>query len=239
MARRLQQQPLPTAPPRPLLGYVTLIPGADTLAVAGTRLFVAAAFDTDSVAVSGPGLTWTSSNPAVCTVASNGLVTALAEGVAAIIATGNGAADTASIFVYTQNGWYAQTSSTSNPLRGVFFQADGRHGVAVGDAGTVVVTANAGATWMQRTSGTSAALHAVWFTHADTGWAVGNAGTVLRSTNGGASWARQLNVAASENLRAVRFVGTRHGWIVGASGVVLRTRNGGVSWTRSSPTASR
>lgn len=177
--------PLPTAPNRPLIGYVTVTPGADTLLVDGTRLFVAAAFDTDSVAVTGAGLTWSTSNSAVATVSSSGLVTAHSEGLVNITATGNGASGVASVFVYTQNGWYAQTSNTVNALRGVYFQGDGRRGFAVGDAGTLLSTSDAGNTWAVRTSGTMSSLQAVWFTHPDTGWAVGNAGTVLRTVNGG------------------------------------------------------
>ncbi|MBI5170780.1 MAG: Ig-like domain-containing protein [Candidatus Eisenbacteria bacterium] len=222
-------------PNGPLLGYVLLTPTTDTLQIGGTRAFVAAALDTYSVAVASPMLEWSSSNTAVATVSSSGLVTAVSEGVAQIVAAGNGAADTATVFVYAQDGWYVQTSNTGNALNGVFFQADGRRGVAVGDAGTLLTTSNAGATWTVRTSGTSAALNSVWFTHPDTGWAVGATGVVLKSVNGGLNWSR-VTVSASENLACVRFVGTRTGWIAGA-GVILRTTNGGATWTRSSPTA--
>lgn len=222
-------------PMGPLLRYVTLTPGTDTLQIGGTRAFVAAALDTDSVAVASPMLEWSSSNTAVATVTSSGLVTAVSEGVAKIIAAGNGAADTATVFVYAQSGWYVQTSNTANALNGVYFLSDGRKGFAVGNAGTLLATSNAGATWAVRTSGTSAALNSVWFTHPDTGWAVGATGVVLKSVNGGTTWSR-VTVTASENLTCVRFVGTRTGWIAGA-GVILRTTNGGTTWTRSSPTA--
>lgn len=222
-------------PNGPLLGYVTITPTTDTLQVGGTRAFVAAALDTDSVAVASPMLEWSSSNTAVATVSSSGLVTAVSEGVAKIVAAGNGAADTATVFVYAQSGWYVQTSNTGNSLRGVFFLSDGRKGFAVGNAGTLLATTNAGATWAVRTSGTSAALNSVWFTHPDTGWAVGATGVVLKSVNGGTTWSR-VTVSATENLTCVRFVGTRNGWIAGA-GVILRTTNGGTTWTRSSPTA--
>ena len=231
--------PLPTAPARPLLGYVVITPTLDTLQTGSTRAFVAAALDTDSVAVAAPSLTWRSSNSAVATVNSTGLVTAISEGVASIIASGNGAADTAQVFVWSQSGWFAQTSNSANNLNAVHFLADGRKGYAVGEVGTLLRTLDAGNTWTVRTSGTTSSLESIWFTHADTGWAVGSAGTVMKSVDGGATWARQNNVTAAEDLMCVRFVGTRYGWIVGASGVVLRTRNGGVSWTRVSPTAQQ
>ena len=226
------------APTGPLLGYVFVTPATDTLQVGGTRAFVAAALDTDSVTVASPQLEWSSSNTAVATVTATGLVTAVSEGVAKIVATGNGAADTATVFVYAQSGWYVQTSGTGSSLNGVFFQSDGRRGVAVGNAGTVLTTANAGASWTIRTSGTSAALNSVWFTHPDTGWAVGATGVAMRTVNGGVTWTRQTQVSASENLTCVRFVGLHHGWIVG-NGVVLRTTNGGLNWTRTSPTVNQ
>lgn len=227
--------PLPTAPLRPLIGYVALTPTLDTLMAGNTRVFIAVARDTDSVVVAAPSLSWRSSNAAVATVNSAGGVTAVAEGVADIIASGNGAADSARVFVFTQTGWFVQSSNTANALNAVWFLSDGRKGFAVGDAGTLLATTDAGQTWANRTSGTGAALQSLCFTHADTGWAVGGAGVVLKTENGGTTWSRQLNVTASENLMSVRFVGTHHGWIVGASGVVLRTRNGGVLWTRSTP----
>ncbi len=227
--------PIPLGPP---LSYVTITPGTDTLQFGGTRAFVAAAYDTDSVAVASPQLAWKSSNAAVASVSSTGLVTGVSEGVAQIIATGNGAADTATVFVYAQAGWYVQASGTSNALNAVFFQSDGRRGVAVGNAGTLLTTANAGAAWTIRTSGTSAALNSVWFTHADTGWAVGATGVAMRTVDGGAHWTRQTQVPATENLTCVRFVGLQRGWIVG-TGVVLRTTNGGLNWTRTSPTVNQ
>ncbi len=225
-------------PPLPPLSRVEIAPVSDSLAVDGTRLFTATAYDTADIAVGGAGFAWSTTNAAVLTVSGTGLATARGEGVASVIAAAGGKSDTATVFVYTQPGWYAQASNTSRDLNGVFFQPDGRTGVAVGALGAVVRTTDAGETWTTVTSGTTNDLHDVWFTSSTTGWIAGDAGTVLRTGNGGASWSRVLNVGASENLRGVRFADASRGWFVGSGGVVVRTANGGTTWTRTHPTAA-
>ncbi len=225
--------------PLPPLSSVTLTPETDTLLVGEQRQFVAVAADTDSVAVPGASFSWTSSDANVFQVSRTGRVTAMGEGVALLVAAAGGKSDTATVVVFYQNGWYTQPSATSNDLNGVFFQPDGRAGVAVGDAGTVVRTVDAGRSWFNEASSTSFNLNDVWFTTAATGFAVGNGGTIMRTRNGGATWSRLTTVPASENLNGVCFADTSRGWAVGANGVIVRTTNGGASWTRSNPTSQQ
>jgi len=223
--------------PLPPLSSVTLTPETDTLVVGQQRQFVAVARDTDSVAVAGAAFVWTTSDPGVITVSRTGRVTAMGEGVALLVAAAGGFADTATVAVYLQPGWYVQPSGTTNDLNGVCFQPDGRSGVAVGDAGTIVRTTDAGVTWQARPSNTAFNLNDVWFTSAQTGFAVGHGGTVMRTRDGGSTWSRLLNVPASENLFGVCFADTSRGWVVGGSGTILRTGDGGATWTRRNPTA--
>lgn len=224
-------------PPLPPLNSVDLVPSGDSLFVGDTRQFVATAYDTLDVAVPGATFVWTSTNAGVITVNSNGFATAHGEGSAYVIASANGKADSATVFVHgAQAGWYGQTSNTSSILYGVHFLADGRTGFAVGALGKLVRTLDAGGTWVTLTSGASTDLNSIWFSSPSTGWIAGNAGVVLKSTNGGGAWVRDLGVNASEHLKCIRFVDVNHGWAVGTSGVVLRTANGGASWTRTHPT---
>jgi photosystem II stability/assembly factor-like uncharacterized protein len=227
---------VPVLPP---LSSVTLTPETDTLLVGEQRQFVAAAADTDSVAVPGATFSWSSSDVSVFQVSRTGRVTAMGEGIARLVAAAGGKADTAIVVVLYQAGWYQQASATANDLNGVFFQPDGRFGVAVGDAGTVVRTVDAGRSWFNEPSSTAFNLNDVWFTTAETGFAVGNGGTVMRTRNGGATWTRLTGVPAAENLMGVCFADTSRGWAVGANGVIVRTTNGGASWTRSNPTAQQ
>ena len=226
-------------PPLPPLSSIVITPATDTLVVMQQRLFTAVARDTNDAVVSGAGLAWASSDPGVFTVSGSGLVTARGEGVASLFASGGGAADTATVAVIVQSGWYVQPSNTTNDLNGVFFQPDGREGWAVGDAGTVVHSTNAGASWGNQPSNTAFNLNDVWFTTASTGFAVGHGGTVMRTRNRGASWTRLGTVAAIENLYGVCFADTSRGWVVGSNGVTLRTGDGGATWTKAYPTVQQ
>ena len=187
--------------------------------------------------VANPVVTWASGNTNVFTVSASGRVTGVGEGIAPLFAASGGQADTSLVAVYVQPGWYVQPSGTTNNLNGVYFQRNGFDGVAVGDAGTIVRTTNAGASWGAQPSNTAFNLNDVWFSTASTGFAVGHGGTIMRTRDGGTSWTRLLNVPASENLYGVWFADTSRGWTVGSNGTVLRTSDGGNTWTRSNPTA--
>ncbi len=223
----------------PPLSAVILTPVTDTLVVAQERVFSATALDTLGAPVSGASFDWVSNDPGVFTVNSQGRVTAVGEGSALLIVSAGGRADTAIVFVYVQNGWYAQPSATSNDLNGVAAHSAGRIVVAVGDAGTIVRSADAGASWATRTSNTSFALQDVWWASASIVYAVGNSGTVMRSSDAGLSWARLTNIPTSQNLFGTWWIGTTHGWAVGSNGVIVRTRDGGATWAALNPTSSQ
>jgi photosystem II stability/assembly factor-like uncharacterized protein len=225
------------APPLPPLSAVQITPPLDTLVVGGQRQFTAVALDTNSVVVAGAAIGWSSGDPGVITVSSSGLVTAVGEGVTQVIASAGGLADSATVAVFFQPGWYAQPSGTTSNLWGAFFLPDGRNGWAVGDAGTIVHTTNAGASWATQVSSTSFSLRAVWFTSDQVGYAAGFGGTVMRTQNAGVSWSRITTLAASENLNDICFADAAHGWTVGANGVIARTDDGGATWTKSFPTS--
>jgi photosystem II stability/assembly factor-like uncharacterized protein len=119
-------------------------------------------------------------------------------------------------------------------------QGNGVHGLAfptrgdgwfVGDAGTIMRTADGGATWSRQRSGTTSALHGVAFVDANTGYTVGAAGTVLRTANGGSAWARRTSHTTLD-LTGVAFVDRRRGLVVGEQGLILSTANGGLTWQR-------
>jgi photosystem II stability/assembly factor-like uncharacterized protein len=226
------------APPLPPLSRIVVTPPLDTLVVGAQKQFTAVAYDTSNAAVSGAGLTWTSGNGAVATVSHTGLVTAVGEGVTHVYASAGGKVDSANVVVYFQNGWYTQASSTTNSLWGVFFLPDGRNGWAVGDAGTIVHTTDAGASWATQVSATSFNLRSVWFTSSQVGYAAGYAGTVMQTQNGGATWTRNASIAASENFNHICFADSQHGWVVGANGIIARTADAGQTWTKNFPTSN-
>ena len=226
------------APPPPSTPFssVKVTPPLDTLVVGGQKQFTATAYDTNNVAVSGAAIGWTSTDPGVARVSNTGLVTAVGEGVTKVIASAGGKSDSASVAVYFQAGWYTQASGTTNSLWGVFFLPDGRNGWAVGDAGTIVHTSDAGASWAGQVSTTSFSLRAVWFTSSQVGYAAGFGGTVMQTQDAGASWTR-LATGTTANFNDVCFADATHGWAVGANGIIARTGDGGATWTKTFPTS--
>ncbi|MBI1799511.1 MAG: Ig-like domain-containing protein [Candidatus Eisenbacteria bacterium] len=232
-----QPASVPTAPaPLPPLSKVTVSPATDTLVAGQSAVFTATALDTLGAVVGYATFVWTSTNPAAFAVDGHGNVQALAEGSGLVVASAGGFSDSATVAVIVQRGWYMQTSQTSNDLNGVFFLPDRTHGWAVGSAGRIVATTNAGASWSQQVSNSGFNLNAVWFTGPDSGWVVGAAGAVLRTVNGGMTWT-QVTSNAGENLLDVWFATRDTGWVVGANGVVLRTFDRGATWQRKTPTS--
>ena len=122
-----------------------------------------------------------------------------------------------------------QSTPTLSTLRAVSF-ADASAGLAVGDGGTLLRTADGGSSWAVVGSSVSSDLRSVAFasdrSHA---WAVGDGGVVLRSSDGGASWTR-ISPPAKASLRAVRFADDAlHGIAVGDA--AIGTSDGGATWT--------
>src|SRR4030095_8340903 len=79
--------------------------------------------------------------------------------------------------------WIAVDSGTTNNLNGAYL-LDSGIGFVVGDAGTILKSTDAGATWEPLTSGITNALHDVYFFDATQGVAVGERGRILRTTDG-------------------------------------------------------
>lgn len=99
----------------------------------------------------------------------------------------------------------------------------------VGKQGTILYSADAGATWTQQSSGVTSSLRAVWFFDAKKGWAVGDKGVILYTKNGGKTWKPQPSMV-TDDLYAVQFVNPYNGWAVGDAFTLLRTTDGGESW---------
>lgn len=134
-------------------------------------------------------------------------------------------------------GWKSlQPATTTNHLHSVRFIGSAT-GWAVGDAGTIIRTTNAGAAWTIQDSRTTSRLSDVDFADAANGWAVGGGGpfgqtyaTILRTTDGGTTWRTQASGNAPI-LSGVDFVDAANGWAVGDNGTILHTADGGRTWS--------
>ena len=123
--------------------------------------------------------------------------------------------------------WSAANSGTTNNLNGGYLLESGV-GFAVGDAGTILKTTDAGMTWAPLTSGTSNALYDVYFFDATQGVAVGEQGLILRTTDGGGGW-QGVTSGVKDALRSVSFSGV-NGISGGDSQDILYSTDAGASW---------
>ena len=92
-----------TAPPPPIAA-VTIVPESVQVVVRGTVKLTAATWDASGSAVRGRAMTWASSDDAVGSVSSTGLVTALIRGSATITVTCEGRRATAVVVVFLPMG---------------------------------------------------------------------------------------------------------------------------------------
>src|SRR5438132_847258 len=124
--------------------------------------------------------------------------------------------------------WFPVSSGTTNNLNGAYLLGSGT-GFVVGDAGTILKTTDAGATWTPLTSGTT------------TGFVAGQNSIfqplVGTSTDGGASWTFQ-NFYFDGNeggCTDVFFLDANTGVVSGVlfdgRGATARTTDGGTNWS--------
>ena len=114
--------------------------------------------------------------------------------------------------IRTTNGgidWMIDSTihGTDGYLFDVFF-SDFNNGTMVGttegwNQGIIFRTTDAGANWINQTSGTQNALKGVYFTDNLTGWAVGDYGTILHTSNGGVVSVELTSFTASANGKEV------------------------------------
>lgn len=110
----------------------------------------------------------------------------------------------------------------------------GSSDIYVGDRnGNIYKSINAGNTWTQQITGSSAWLYDIQFTDNNAGIAVGNNGEILKTTNGGSTWTRQpVSVSPNSFFNRAHFFNTQKGWVVGDTGVLITTTDGGSTWTK-------
>ena len=124
--------------------------------------------------------------------------------------------------------WSPQVAGAPYPIRSADF-IDASVGYAVGDAGTILKTADGGSTWTPQTSGTLSPLVSVHLFDVDTGWASGGGGAILKTVNGGTTWTPQIS-NTTDALYGIDFYNATDGWAVGVNGTIVHTADGGTTW---------
>lgn len=108
---------------------------------------------------------------------------------------------------------------------------NGKHLVAVGDRGQILVSNN-GRNWAQVQTPVRSPLTAVNFVDEMNGWAVGHDATILRTADGGRTWQLQnFNAELEKPYLSVLFLDANNGFAVGAYGLASKTSDGGKTWT--------
>lgn len=111
-------------------------------------------------------------------------------------------------------------------------------GIAVGNEGRIIMTADAGTHWMTVPSGTNQSIRSVEFIDDKTGWAA-STGCILNTKDGGMSWSvitAPADIPATRVVYSVSFRNENNGIAVcqggGATGsFILVTTDGGITWT--------
>jgi photosystem II stability/assembly factor-like uncharacterized protein len=120
-------------------------------------------------------------------------------------------------------------------LRLVF--VDDRTGWACGEAGLMLVTRDAGRTWLRQPLPINKLFFDVTALDESNAWAAGGGGVVLRTVDGGRNWNEQTT-GVTKSLRGIHFVDAKYGWAVGSEGTIIATTNGGNRWQAQTSGAS-
>lgn len=109
---------------------------------------------------------------------------------------------------------------------------DPDHAWVVGEFGTILVSADGGASWRPQQSPVETTLFGVSFADQQRGWAVGLESTLLVTTDGGISW-RKTDVETPKGFSLAFYdiqVRGNYGWAVGNSGLLLNSKDAGATW---------
>ncbi|MCZ7556019.1 MAG: YCF48-related protein [Bacteroidia bacterium] len=117
----------------------------------------------------------------------------------------------------------------SNDLWNTMFAPNSGTGWAVGGAGMILKSVNAGTSWQPQTTLREDFFRGVCAVDAQVAWIVGDNGVVLRTVDGGASWQSQ-NSGTTAGINVIHAVSASSAWFVGDSGMLHATTDGGVTW---------
>ena len=123
-----------------------------------------------------------------------------------------------------QQGWFEQTSGTTNHLNSVFF-IDADNGWAVGDSGTIIHTSDGGNNWNVQPSTTTDELKSVQFVDINNGWISGWS-TLLRTTDEGQNW---IDLSDTLATSCMYFINDSIGWrgtVDDLESYIYKTTNG-------------
>jgi photosystem II stability/assembly factor-like uncharacterized protein len=134
--------------------------------------------------------------------------------------------------ILKKNGeaWEVMDSPTIFALYCIDF-ASATLGIAAGDSGTILRTADGGDSWSKVDVPYNTAFLDVYFPSENTGYLTGQQGLILKTSDGGVTWTDISYGQVESNLLSIHFYNDTSGYACGAKGVILSTVNGGANWT--------
>ncbi len=118
---------------------------------------------------------------------------------------------------------FARLSFVHEPLSAIALAADGRTAIAVGERGTILRSADAGADWLLVNTGSQNLRGVALAADTPIAVAVGDGGIILRSANGGESWTAVASTT-HEDFRAIALAPDgRTAIVASGKGTILRT----------------
>ena len=124
---------------------------------------------------------------------------------------------------------WAHPQPQGNDLWNVHFASGTATGWAVGAAGIIVRSSDAGASWTVQNSQREDVMRGVFALDAQSAWVVGDNGVVLRTANGGSTWQTQ-NSGTTAGINTIFAVNTSTAAFVGDAGMLRTTTDGGTTW---------
>ena len=127
------------------------------------------------------------------------------------------------------SGWCWQRPLPQGNFIADYAFADDTHGWAVGEEGTILATADGGATWNGQSSGTKLFLGKAKFVSALVGWVAGSNGELLKTADGGATW-RRVSFGRNDFVQTIGATDAESAWVTTTRGDAFVTSNGGAQW---------
>ncbi|MBI3193625.1 MAG: T9SS type A sorting domain-containing protein [Ignavibacteriae bacterium] len=144
-------------------------------------------------------------------------------------------------FINSDTGWFVNSDIYRTTDGGGTWSPSGLSGVkkidctdrnncwACGNGGKIVYTSDAGASWIQQTSGTTSNLRDIEFATPQIGW-TGEGGTIiLKTTTGGTTWFPQTT-ANIGGLDKIIIQNSQRAWLYGTYASAVTT-SGGYPWS--------
>ena len=128
-------------------------------------------------------------------------------------------------------GWCWQRPLPQGNIITDYVFVDDLRGWAVGEAGTLLATADGGASWQAQASGTELDLYRPAFVNAQVGWVAATNGELLKTRDGGTTWQR-VSFGHDLWVRGLGAADADTAWVTAGYDEAYVTTDGGARWKR-------